>query len=58
MVAQLRNDLNELRMDDRKEEEGIEVEKNDFDNVVKKFESKSTKSYDFLLKAGGNIKMS
>ena len=43
-------------MEDRKDEEGFEVEKSDFNNVVKKFESKSTKSYDFLLKAGDKYK--
>ena len=49
--AQLRNELNEMRMEE-KGEKGFEIIRKDFDDVVKKFDSKSTKSYDFLLKAG------
>ena len=50
-IAQLRNELNEMRMEE-KGEKGFEIIRKDFDDVVKKFGSKSTKSYDFLLKAG------
>ena len=39
-----------------KEEEGFEIERKDFDEVIKKFESKTTKSYDFLLKSGEKYK--
>ena len=35
----------------RREED--EVSENDFNEVLKKFKSKQTKSYDFLLKSGG-----
>ena len=51
-VNQLRNTVNELRLNSS-DEEGFEVGKDDFNEVIRKFQSKATKSYDFLLKAGG-----
>ena len=36
--------------------EGLEIDWDDFAGVVKKFESKKTKSYDFLLKSGDRYK--
>ena len=50
-INQLRNSLNELRMKDR-DDEGLEIVEADFNEVLRKFNSKTTKSYDFLLKAG------
>ena len=50
-IYQLRNNLNELRMKD-KDDEGFEIVEADFNEVLRKFNSKTTKSYDFLLKAG------
>ena len=35
---------------------GLEIEKKEFEEVIKKFESKSTKSYNFLLKSGNQYK--
>ena len=36
--------------------DGFEIVKDDFDNVLKKFGSKTTKSYDFMLKGGPKYK--
>ena len=49
----LKKMLHELRMEDDNDI-GFEIEECDFDEVLEKFKSKSTKSYDFLLKAGKN----
>ena len=57
-IAQLRNDFNQLRMKDEDEDEEFEIGESDFGDVIKRFESKSTKSYDFLLKAGEHYKRS
>ena len=37
-----------------KSEKPLEIDKSDYDKVVKRFKSKQTKSYDFLIKAGEN----
>ena len=37
---------------EQKDEEGFEILKDDFESVLQKFGSKSTHSYDFLLKGG------
>jgi hypothetical protein len=50
-IAVFRNKLNALTMED-KDDEGFEIDKSDFKEVIKKFASKETKSYDFLLKSG------
>ena len=55
-MAQLRNDLNKMRMTDSGDDEEFRILKSDFEGVLKKFESKSTKSYDFILKAGKKYK--
>ena len=47
----LKKMLHELRMEDDNDI-GFEIEECDFDEVLEKFKSKPTKSYDFLLKAG------
>ena len=54
-LAQLKNDLNHNRMMSNCDD-GFEILEKDFDEVVKRFASKTTKSYDFLLKAGENYK--
>ena len=48
---ELKKHLNDLRMMDH-DDEDFDLGKDDFDAVLKKFGSKKTKSYDFLLKAG------
>ena len=50
-LAQLKNDLNHNRMKSNYDN-GFEILEKDFEEVVKRFASKTTKSYDFLLKAG------
>ena len=57
VVANLRNTLNELIMDACKDEV-LEIVKNDLDEVMNKFQSKSTKTYDFLLNGGEKNKES
>ena len=54
-MNELRNELNHLRMEE-KDEENFDIVKGDFDEVVKRFESNTTKSYDFLLNAGVKYK--
>ena len=52
-TAQLRNTLNAIRMEEH-DDEGLVIEQSDFKEVMRRFNSKPTKSYDFLLKAGKN----
>lgn len=47
---EIKQELHRLRMKD-KDDDGFEVDKEDFDNVLAKFQRKQTKAYDFLLKA-------
>ena len=54
---QLRKTLHEIRMKEEDTEE-LEFSNDDFDAVIKKFGSKQTKSYDFLLKSGAEYKES
>ena len=51
----LKEHLNNIRMKDVNDE-GFEIEKDDFENVLRKFGTKTTHSYDFLLKAGPKFK--
>ena len=44
-----------MRMKDR-DNDGFEVSKEDFDDVIEKFKSKQTKVYDFLIKADHDYK--
>ena len=53
----LRKTIHELRMQEE-DTEGFEIEKDDFEEVMKKFGSKKTRSYDFLLNSGGKYKES
>ena len=55
-VAQLRKNLNEMRMKETLDNEDFKIVQSDFDGVLEKFNSKATKSYDFLLKAGNEYK--
>ena len=55
VIVELKENLHKLRMNmNTMEEFTIEIE--EFEDVVKKFSSKDTKSYDFLLKAGDGYK--
>ena len=54
---ELKESLHRMRMEDV-DEEGMEIDKSDFDGVVGKFAQKKTKSYDFLIKAGDQFKQS
>ena len=47
--------LHELRMEEADDEE-FDICKEDFGEVINKFAKKKTKSYDFLLQAGNNLK--
>ena len=47
---EIKHELHRLRMKEE-DAEGFEVDKEDFDNVLAKFQQKPTKAYDFLLKA-------
>jgi hypothetical protein len=47
--------LHNIRMEDN-DNAGFDIDKDDFENVLKKFSTKSTKSYDFLLKSGSKYK--
>ena len=49
----IKYDINKLRMEDRSQEEELVIGKGDFKEVIRKFKSKTTKSYDFLLNSGG-----
>ena len=53
--SNLKKYLHNIRMEDQGSD-GFEIVKDDFDNVLKKFGSKTTKSYDFLLKGGPKYK--
>ena len=54
-IRDMRKNMHFLRMEEE-DSEGLEIEWEDFEEVVNKFASKSTKSYDFLLKSGENYK--
>ena len=54
---ELKRSLHELRMQEDDDEE-FDIYEEDFQEVIKKFEKKKTKSYDFLLKAGNKFKES
>ena len=44
------------KMNNQDNEDELEVEEDDFNEVLKKFSIKDTKTYDFLLKAGDKYK--
>ena len=48
---------NQLKKMDEDDEETFEVDIEDFKDVLKKFTTKNTKTYDFLLKSGNKYKM-
>ena len=53
----IKQKVHEIRMKEKKEEEeDCEFEEEDFATVLRKFQSKSSKSYDFLLKASNKYK--
>ena len=54
---ELRKALHVLRMEEE-ETEGFEIVRNDFEDVMKKFGSKQTRIYDFLLNTGAKYKES
>ena len=51
----IKKELHDLRMEDNDDEE-FELLKDDYDEVLSKFQSKTTKSYDFILKGGPSYK--
>jgi hypothetical protein len=53
-LVELRKALYELKVNEEPNEV-LEISKDDFEAVVKKFKSKQTKSYDFLIKASQNF---
>ena len=52
---ELKKYLHDRRMEES-DEEGFEINRDDFDKVVGKFGKKKTKSYDFLIKSGKHYK--
>ena len=54
----LRKVLHNRRMDEDDDDEEFYIGKDDFNEVINKFNKKKTKSYDFLLKAGNKYKES
>ena len=55
MDTNLKEYLHNIRMEDT-DDDGFAIVKDDFENVLRKFATKSTKSYDFLLRAGPKYK--
>ena len=51
----IKKELHEARMNDD-DDDGFEVTKEDFDEVIKRFKKKYTKAYDFLIKADEEYK--
>ena len=51
----VKKDLHRIRMNE-KDSDGFEITKEDFDDVLAKFQRKTTKVYDFLLKADDEYK--
>ena len=54
-IVKLKENLHNIRMNQETKDE-FQIEVKEFDEVVKKFASKDTKSYDFLIKAGDGFK--
>ena len=52
---EIKQELHKARMKD-KDDDGFELSKEDFDEVIEKFKKKSTKAYDFLTKADEEYK--
>ena len=56
LLVNLVNSVHDKRMTES-DDEPMEFTKDDFDNLVKKLESKNKRSYDFLIKTGTSFKM-
>jgi len=52
----VKEECHRIRMLEVNEEEECDIDKKDFDNVVRKFKAKDTKAYDFLVKASDEYK--
>jgi hypothetical protein len=54
-ISEIKEHLHNLRME-LSDDDGFEILRDDFDSVLQKFSTKSTHSYDFLLKGGTKYK--